>query len=143
MTELRGSASRDEATPIEGVSMRDSAKQRPSIALSLRVIKRSVMAACAVAIASLVAGAAGASADTSTGFVLEVTCDSETTTIVSPTSPAAVGQDISSTSVFVLAVGALFAPERFPEGKVVLCDLENLTTGSSFEDLPFLVRGAP
>ena len=123
--------------------MRDSAKQRRSVPLSLRVLKRSVTAAVAVAIASLVAGAAGASADTSTGFVLEITCGSETTTIVSPTSPAAVGQDISSTGVFVLAVGALFAPERFPEGKVVLCDLKNLTTGSSFEDLPFLVRGAP
>jgi hypothetical protein len=72
-----------------------------------------------------------------------ITCGSETTTIVSPTSPAAVGQDISSTAVFVLAVGALVAPERFPEGKVVLCDLKNLTTGSTFEDLPFLVRGAP
>ena len=123
--------------------MRDSAKQRRSVARSLRVLKRSVTAAIAVAMASLVVGAAGAAADTSTGFVLEVTCGSETTTIVSPTSPAAVGQDISSTRVFVLAVGALFAPERFPEGKVVLCDLKNLTTGSSFEDLPFLVRGAP
>jgi hypothetical protein len=45
--------------------------------------------------------------------------------------------------VFVLAVGVLLAPERFPAGKVVLCDLENLTTGDSFEDLPFLLRGAP
>jgi hypothetical protein len=40
-------------------------------------------------------------------------------------------------------VGALFAPERFPEGKVVICDLTNLTTEDTFEDLPFLVRGAP
>jgi hypothetical protein len=123
--------------------MRDSAKQRRSIAVSLTVLKRSVTAAFAIAIASLVAGAAGASADTSTGFVLEITCGSETTTVVSPTGPAAVGQDISSSSVFVLAVGALFAPDRFPEGKVVLCDLKNLTTGSSFEDLPFLVTGSP
>jgi hypothetical protein len=30
-----------------------------------------------------------------------------------------------------------------PEGKVVLCDLKNLTTGSEFEALPFLVAGAP
>jgi hypothetical protein len=50
---------------------------------------------------------------------------------------------IESTRVFVLAVGALLAPEGFPEGKVVLCDLENLTTGNTFEDLPFLRKGAP
>ncbi len=75
--------------------------------------------------------------------MIEITCGSETTTTVSPTSPAAVAQDVSSTRVFVLAVGAFFAPERFPEGKVVICDLENLTTGNSFEDLPFLIRGAP
>jgi hypothetical protein len=75
--------------------------------------------------------------------VIEITCGSETTTTVSPTSPAAVAQDISSTQVLVLAVGALFAPGRFPEGKVVICDLKNLTTGNTFEDLPFLVRGPP
>jgi hypothetical protein len=109
----------------------------------MRNFKRSVATACAAAIATLIAGVAGASADSSTGFVLRITCGSETATIVSPTSPAAVGQDIESTRVFVLAVGALFAPERFPAGKVVLCDLENLTTGDSFEDLPFLLKGAP
>jgi hypothetical protein len=123
--------------------MTDSAKRRRSVALSLRALKRSLAAAFAIAIATLVAGAAGAYADTSTGFVLEITCGSETTTIVSPTGPAAVGQDISSTEVFVLAYGALFAPEQFPEGKVVLCDLKNLTTGNTFEDLPFLVTGTP
>jgi hypothetical protein len=123
--------------------MRESAEQRRSFAPRLRALRRSVAGAFAVAIATFIAGAGGASADTSTGFVIEITCGSETTTTVSPTSPAAVAQDISSTRVFVLAVGALFAPERFPEGKVVICDLENLTTGNSFEDLPFLVRGAP
>ena|SRR5918996_215866 len=123
--------------------MRESAQRRRRVAPSLRAFGRSAAAAFAVAIATLVAGAGGASADTSTGFVIEITCGSETTTTVSPTSPAAVAQDISSTRVFVLAVGALFAPERFPEGKVVICDLTNLTTGDSFEDLPFLVRGAP
>jgi N-methylhydantoinase B/oxoprolinase/acetone carboxylase alpha subunit len=97
----------------------------------------------ALVVAMLLIGAANASADTSTGFVLRITCGAETTTIVSPTSPAAVGQDISSTRVFVVAVGALFAPERFPAGKVMLCDFENLTTGSSFEDFPFLITGAP
>ena len=91
----------------------------------------------------MLVGASGASADTRTGFVLRITCGSETTTIVSPTSAAAVGQDVESTRVFVLAVGALLAPERFPEGKVVLCDLENLTTGNTYEDLPFLIKGAP
>jgi hypothetical protein len=108
-----------------------------------RNLKRSGVAALAGAIAMLIAGVGGASADTSTGFVLLITCGSETTTVVSPTSPAAVGQDIESTDVVVLAVGALFAPEHFPAGKVVLCDLENLTTGSKFEDLPFLLTGAP
>jgi hypothetical protein len=108
-----------------------------------RNLKRSGVAALVGAIAMLIAGVGGASADTSTGFVLLITCGSETTTVVSPTGPAAVGQDIASSDVVVLAVGALFAPEHFPAGKVVLCDLENLTTGSKFEDLPFLLTGAP
>lgn len=128
---------------LKGATMTGSGNRQASFARSLRTLKRAVAAAFAAVIATLVVGTAGASADTSTGFVLRITCGSETATIVSPTSPAAVGQDISSTRVFVLAVGALFAPERFPAGKVMLCDLENLTTGSSFEDLPFLVRGAP
>jgi N-methylhydantoinase B/oxoprolinase/acetone carboxylase alpha subunit len=123
--------------------MTESANRTASFAGSSRTLKQAVGAALAAVIATLLVGTAGASADTSTGFVLRITCGSETATIVSPTSPAAVGQDISSTRVFVLAVGALFAPERFPAGKVMLCDLENLTTGSSFEDLPFLVTGAP
>ena len=123
--------------------MTDSENRPGSFARSLRTLKRAVVAALAAVVTTLVLGAAGASADTSTGFVLRVTCGSETATIVSPTSPAAVGQDTSSTRVFVLAVGALFAPDRFPAGKVMLCDLENLTTGSSFEDLPFLITGAP
>jgi hypothetical protein len=114
-----------------------------SFGASWRTLKRAVAATFAVVIATLLFGAAGASADTSTGFVLRITCGSETATIVSPTSPAAVGQDISSTRVFVVAVGALFAPERFPAGKVMLCDFENLTTGSSFEDFPFLITGGP
>ena len=107
-----------------------------------RALKRSVVAGLAAAIVTLV-GAPGASADPTKGFVIRITCGSETTTTVSPTIPAAVAHDPASTQVFVLAVGAFFAPERFPEGKVVLCDLENLTTGNTFEDLPFLVRGAP
>ena len=123
--------------------MRDSENRRGFLP-SLSPLKRSVAAAAlAAAIATLIIGAGVASADTKTGFVLEITCGSETTTIVSPTGPAAVGQDIESTQVFVLAYGALFATEAFPEGKVVLCDLKNLTTGSSFEDLPFLLEGAP
>jgi hypothetical protein len=88
-------------------------------------------------------GSSAASADPSKGFVIRITCGSETTTTISPTIPAAVAHDPESTRVFVLAVGAFFAPERFPEGKVVICDLKNLTTGGTFEDLPFLVRGAP
>lgn len=117
-------------------------RPRP-LAPSSKALKRSFAAAIATTIAALVVGVTGAAGDTSTGFVLTVSCGSETATIVSPTSPAAAGQDVASTRVFVLAVGALFAPEHFPAGKVVLCDLDNLTTGSSFEDLPFLVKGAP
>ena len=104
--------------------------------------KRPVVAGFAAAIVMLV-GASGASADPKKGFVIRITCGSETTTTVSPTIPAAVTHDPESTQVFVLAVGEFFAPERFPEGKVVLCDLENLTTGNTFEDLPFLIKGAP
>ncbi len=107
-----------------------------------RALKRSLVAGLAAGTVTLI-GASGASADPTEGFVIRITCGSETTTTVSPTIPAAVAHDPESTQVFVLAVGALFAPERFPEGKVVLCDLENLTTGNTFEDLPFLVRGAP
>jgi hypothetical protein len=43
----------------------------------------------------------------------------------------------------VLAVGAYLRPDQFPDGKVMLCDLHNLTTGSVYTGLPFLVRGAP
>ncbi len=122
--------------------MRDSKQRQRWPVRSSRRSKRLVATALLAATGTLGAAAA-ASADTRTGYVLRITCGSETAMIVSPTSAAAVGQDISSTRVFVLAVGALTAPDRFPAGKVVLCDFENLTTGDSFEDLPFLMRGAP
>jgi len=102
-----------------------------------------VAAACAVAIATLMIGAGVASADTHTGFVLTVTCGSTTTTVVSPTDPAAASQDVSSTGVIVLAYGAIFASSNFPAGKVEYCDLVNLTTGHSFTNVPFLIQGAP
>jgi hypothetical protein len=122
--------------------MTDLGNRPASLARSLRTLKR--VAAFAAALATLLVGAAGASADTRTGFEFRITCGSETAIIVSPTFPAAAGQDTSSTRVFVLAVGAFFAPERFPAGKVMLCDLENLTTEDPpIEDLPFLIRGAP
>jgi hypothetical protein len=108
-----------------------------------RALSRPVATAFAVAIATFVMGTGAASADTHTGFVLTITCGTTTTTVVSPTSPAAASQDVASTGVIVLAYGALFAPDRFPAGKVVLCDIFNQTTGNSFEDLPFLVPGAP
>jgi hypothetical protein len=120
--------------------MREAGNRPASFARSSRTLARAVAAAFAAVIATLLFGVAGASADTSTGFVLRITCGSETTTVVSPTGPAAASQDISSTRVIVLAYGALLAPPgRFPTGKVILCDLENLTTGSFFEDLPFLI----
>jgi hypothetical protein len=106
-------------------------------------VKRSVVAAFVVVIAVLVMGAGIASADTHTGFVLTVTCGSTTTTVVSPTDPAAASQDVSSTGVIILAYGAIHAPSSFPSGKVVFCDLVNLTTGHSFQGVPFLIQGAP
>jgi hypothetical protein len=106
-------------------------------------VKRSAAAAFVVVTAVLVIGAGVASADTRTGFVLTVTCGSTTTTVVSPTDPAAASQDVSSTGVIILAYGAIHAPSSFPSDKVVFCDLVNLTTGSSFQDVPFLIQGAP
>jgi hypothetical protein len=97
------------------------------------------LSAIAVVLVVLVLGAGVASADTHTGFVLTVTCGRTTTTVVSPTDPAAASQDISSTGVFILAYGAIFASSHFPADKVQYCDLENLTTGHSFKDVPFLI----
>ena len=121
--------------------MRSSDRRRAFPVLP-RVLKRTVVASLAAGIGMLT-GAGVASADTSTGYVGEIICGNETTRVVTPTGPAAASQDVSSTRTIVLAYGALFAPERFPAGKVVLCDFVNLTTGNSFEDLPFLVTGAP
>jgi hypothetical protein len=103
---------------------------------------RLVIAACAAAVTMLV-GAGAASADTHTGYVLTVTCGSITTTVVSPTGPAAASQDVSSTGVIILAYGAFHASSSFPAGKVEYCDLVNLTTGNSYQDVPFLIQGAP
>jgi hypothetical protein len=101
------------------------------------------MAACAAVVTILVVGAGAASADTHTGYVLTVTCGSITTTVVSPTGPAAASQDVSSTGVIILAYGAFHASSSFPAGKVEYCDLVNLTTGNSYQDVPFLIQGAP
>lgn len=122
----------------------EGSDDRGGFAPSSRAMKRSTAAALAAALSGLTLGAATASADPKTGFVLEVTCGSETTTIISPSAPAAVGHDIESTDVFVVAVAAIEAPAgRFPVGKVMLCDFKDLTTGGTREDVPFLVRGAP
>lgn len=117
--------------------------ERPWVlpALSRRA-KRSATAAFAAAAATLALGAGGASADTHTGYVLTVTCGSTTTTVVSPTDPAAASQDVSSTGVYILAYGAIYASSRFPASKVQYCDLSNLTTGNSYTDVPFLIQGA-
>jgi hypothetical protein len=98
-----------------------------------------VLSAITVLLVMLVLGAGVASADTHTGFVLTVTCGSTTTTVVSPTDPAAASQDIASSGVFVLAYGAIFASSHFPPAKVQYCDLVNLTTGHSFTNVPFLI----
>jgi hypothetical protein len=108
-----------------------------------RTAKQSITAAFAAAVATLAMSAGVASADTHTGYVLTVTCGSTTTTVVSPTGPAAVAQDVSSTGVYVLAVGATYAPSSFPAGKVQYCNLDDLTTGNSYTDVPFLIKGAP
>lgn len=106
-------------------------------------IARSLLtASAAVAFVPLVGGGVAA-ADTHTGYVLTITCGTTTTTVVSPTSPAAASQDVSSTETIIFAGGAFFAPDHFPVGKVVYCDLYNETTGNFFPDLPFLVKGAP
>jgi hypothetical protein len=43
----------------------------------------------------------------------------------------------------IFAVGAYLVPDHFPSGKVQYCDFDNLTSGNSFTDFPFLVRGRP
>jgi hypothetical protein len=43
----------------------------------------------------------------------------------------------------IFAVGAYLVPDHFPSGKVQYCDFYNLTSGNSFTDFPFLVRGRP
>jgi hypothetical protein len=116
---------------------------RQGLRASSGTVKRSVVAAFVVVIAVLVMGAGGASADTHTGFVLTITCGNTTTTVVSPTDPAAASQDESSTGVIILAYGAIHAPSNFPSSKVEFCDLVNLTTGHSFPNVPFLIQGAP
>lgn len=110
--------------------------------ISSRVIARSLLACTAVVLVPLT-GSGVAAADTHTGYVLTVTCGSTTTTVVSPTSPAAASQDVSSTQTIIFAGGAFFAPDHFPTGKVVYCDLFNETTGKFYADLPFLIKGSP
>jgi hypothetical protein len=97
------------------------------------------LSAIAVVLVVLVLGAGVASADTHTGFVLTVTCGSTTTTVVSPTGPAAASQNVSSTGVFILAYGAIFASSHYPADKVQYCDLYNVTTDHFFPDVPFLI----
>jgi|GEM_PF-6644837 len=106
-------------------------------------IARSLLTACTAAFLTPLVGSGVAAADTHTGYVLTITCGTTTTTVVSPTSPAAAAQDVSSTQTIVFAAGAYFAPDHFPAGNVVYCDLYNVTTGNFFPDLPFLVKGAP
>jgi hypothetical protein len=91
----------------------------------------------------LLTSVGSAAADTHTGYVVTITCNGVTTTYVTPTSPAAAAQDVSSTAVAVLSYGAYLVPAHFPAGKVVYCDLYNVTTDDSFTGLPFLVKGKP
>ena len=119
--------------------------RRGEVALrsSSTTIMRS-FAALAAAIFVTVTGTRVAGADTHTGFEFTIDChDGDIRHLVSPTGPAAAAQDTSSTRVYVLAYAAFFAPDHIPAGKVVFCDLTNLTTESFFPDLPFLVKRAP
>ena len=110
---------------------------------SVQVIARLLLtAASAAALVPLISNGVAA-ADTHTGYVLTITCGDTSTTVVSPTSPAAASQDVSSTQTIILAGGAYFAPDHFPTGKVVYCDIYNETTNNFYPDLPFLIKGAP
>jgi hypothetical protein len=111
--------------------------------VSSKTLKRSVALACLTAIFAPLLGTGIAAADTHTGFVATLTCGSTVYNVVSPTSPAAAIQDVSSTRTLVFAAGAFFAPAHFPGGKVQFCDWHNLTTGTIVLDMPILVRGAP
>jgi hypothetical protein len=106
-------------------------------------VKRSAVGGLVAALVALMVGPGAATADTHTGFVLEITCGTTTTTVVSPTDPAAASQDVSGHGVIILSYGALLAPDHFPAGKVEYCDIFNETTGNTFTDLPFLLQGAP
>ena len=94
------------------------------------------MVAITVIVASLSVGIGTAAADTRMGFDFTIECGSESATLVSPTIPAAVAQDVDSSRVFVVAVATLVAPTgQFPEDKLMTCTLHNLTTGNTFNDL--------
>ena len=119
--------------------MRGTHHRRATAAPSPKLLRRATVAIAAV-VALLSTGVGTASADTSTGFDFTIECGTESATLVSPTIPAAVAQDVHSSRVFVIAVAALVAPTgKFPENKLMTCTLHNLTTGNTFEDLPFLV----
>ena len=106
---------------------------------SRKLLRRATLLSTAM-VASLSVGIGTASGDTSTGFDFTIECGTLSATLVSPTIPAAVAQDVDSRRVFVLAVGALVAPTgKFPENRLMTCTLHNLTTGNTFEDLPFLI----
>ncbi len=113
---------------------------RPATATrSLKLLRRATVAIAAV-VASLSTGVGTASADTRTGFDFTIECGTKSATLVLPTIPAAVAQDVQSSRVFVIAVAALVAPAgKFPENKLMTCTLHNLTTGNTFQDLPFLI----
>lgn len=89
------------------------------------------------------AAALSALEDTHTGYVVKIICDGVTTTFVTPTISAAAAQVVVGTRVIVLTYGAYLVPSHFPAGKVVYCDLINVTTNNSFTSRPILVTGAP
>jgi len=119
--------------------MKDTDHRQGPGARSRKLGRRATVLITAM-VAFLSVGIGTASGDTSTGFDFTIECGTLSATLVSPTSPAAVAQDVDSSRVFVLAVGALVAPAgKFPENKLMTCTLHNLTTGNTFEDLPFLI----
>jgi hypothetical protein len=129
--------------------IRGTTARRASYGPWFRAIRRSVLAADAVAAATVIplAGAGTASADTHTGYVFTITCGTTVYTAVSPTNTAASLQVVDSTEVFVAVIPVVAAKgnaaDHFPAGKIQYCGLVNLTTGHNIGQVPFLVKGAP
>ena len=113
--------------------------QRGGFAFRPRRLLRVATSASAVTLAALVVGVGAVRADTHTGFQLVLDCgDQGVFTVVTPTSPAAATQDVSSTGVLVAAVGNIVSASRaVPENRVMTCTFV-ASTGDTLT-FPFLI----